>query len=57
MGMTTQTQMSIKVDIHYNALTDGSSGPLVSPLSVIQTDDFAKGASIIRGSKKYPIDR
>lgn len=37
--------------------TDGSSGPLVIPLSVMRTGFLAKGARSRRGSRKYPIDR
>ena len=38
-------------------LTDGSSGPLVSPLSVIWSGVLAKGAKRTRGSREYPMDR
>ena len=38
-------------------LTDGSSGPLVSPLSVIRSGVLAKGARRTRGSREYPMDR
>jgi len=37
--------------------TDGSSGPLVIPLSVMRTGFLAKGARSKRGSRKYPIAR
>ena len=38
--------------IYSESLTEGSLGPLVRPLKVIQMGFLAKGASCIRGSRK-----